>query len=178
MAPREAWLRGPVEGVPALLQPVAHALVQAADEVDALAADLPPGRLWDRPGGAASAGFHLRHLSGVLDRLSTYVRDQALTDAQLAALAAEGEPDPSLTPALLADAFRQQVKAALEHLRQTDLATLTDARGVGRQRMPTTVIGLWVHAAEHTTRHVGQLLVTVRVMSESGGALAHREKSV
>ena len=165
MAEREAWLRGPVEGVPALLQPVAHALVQAADEVDALAAELPAERLWDRPGGAASAGFHLQHLSGVLDRLLTYARDRPLSDAQLASLAAEGEPDPALTPVALANAFRQRVEAGLDQLRRTDPATLPDARGVGRRRVPSTVVGLLVHAAEHTTRHLGQLLVTVRVVA-------------
>ena len=161
----EAWLRGPIDGVPALLQPVAHALVQARDEVEALAAEFPADRMWDRPGGAASTGFHLQHLSGVLDRLLSYARGETLTPDQLAALAAEGVPDPDLTPAGLADAFRQRVEAALAQLRATDPATLTEARAVGRDRLPSTHIGLLVHAAEHTTRHVGQLLVTVRVLT-------------
>lgn len=164
MAEREAWLRGPVAGVPPLLQPVAHALVQARDEVRALAADLPADALWTRPGGAASAGFHLQHLTGVLGRLLTYARGEALSDAQLTALAAEGVPDAALTPAGLADAVDRQVEAALAQLRRTDAATLPDARPVGRERLPSTVIGLLVHAAEHMTRHVGQLLVTVRVV--------------
>ena len=163
MPEREAWLRGPIEGVPALLQPVAHALVQARAEVAALAAELPPEALWARPGGAASAGFHLAHLAGVLDRMLTYARGEPLTDAQLAALAAEGVPDPALTPGALADAFAAGVDAALAQLRATDPATLTDARFVGRQQIPQTLVGLLIHAAEHTTRHVGQLLVTVRV---------------
>ena len=161
---REAWLRGPVDGVPALLQPVAHALIQARDEVEALAAELPSERLWDRPGDVASAGFHLQHLSGVLDRLLTYARGHTLTESQLAALAAEGVPDPALTPSLLAGAFRQQVEAALSQLRDTDPGSLVEVRAVGRARVPSTHVGLLVHAAEHTTRHVGQLLVTVRVL--------------
>ncbi len=165
-APRpEVWLRGPVDGVPALLQPVAHALLQAREDAAALAADLPPGRLWDRPGGAASAGFHLQHLDGVLDRMLTYARGEALSDAQFAALRAEGVPDDALTPAGLADAFAARVDAALAQLRATDPAALTEARGVGRKRLPSTVLGLLVHAAEHSQRHVGQLLVTVRVLS-------------
>ncbi len=161
----EAWLRGAVPGVPALLQPVAHALIQARDEVDALVADLPADDLWTRPAGAASAGFHLQHLAGVLDRLFTYARGQALSDHQLAALDAEGIPSPGLRPRQLADDFGAQVDAALAQLRATDPATLTDARAVGRDRVPSTVIGLLVHAAEHTTRHLGQLLVTARVVS-------------
>ena len=163
----EAWLCGPVEGVPDLLQPVAHALVQARLEVDALAADLEAGDLWERPGGAASAGFHLRHLAGVVDRLFTYARGEALSPDQLATLEGEATPDLEVDPAALAAAFSRQVDAALEQLRDTDPATLTEPRGVGRQQIPSTVIGLLVHAAEHTTRHVGQLLVTVRVVSAS-----------
>jgi hypothetical protein len=85
----EAWLRGPVEGVPPLLQPVAHALLQAAEEVDALLDDFPEERLWERPAGAASAGFHLQHLRGVVDRLFTYARGEALSAA---GSAAEGRP--------------------------------------------------------------------------------------
>ena len=161
----EVWLRGPVAGVPALLQPVAHALLQAREDVAALAADLPVDCLWDRPGGAASAGFHLQHLAGVLDRMLAYARGEALSDAQFAALAAEGVPDPALTPAALADAFAEAVEAALAQLRATDPTTLAEPRPVGRKALPSTVIGTLVHAAEHTQRHVGQLLVTVRVLA-------------
>jgi hypothetical protein len=32
----EVWLRGPVDHIPVLLQPVAHALLQAREEVNAL----------------------------------------------------------------------------------------------------------------------------------------------
>ncbi|WP_420455624.1 DinB family protein [Rubrivirga sp.] len=160
----EVWLRGPVDGVPALLQPVAHALLQAREDVTALTDELPADRLWDRPGGAASAGFHLQHLAGVLDRMLTYARGEPLSDKQLATLAAEGARDEALTPAALADAFGDGVDAALAQLRATDPATLADARPVGRQRLPSTVVGTLVHAAEHTQRHVGQLLVTVRVV--------------
>ena len=164
-AQREVWLRGPIEGVPTLLQPVAHALVQAAEDAAALAAELPDGALWARPGGAASAGFHLQHLDGVLDRMLTYARGDALSEAQFAALHAEGVPDEARTAEALAAAFRQRVEGALGVLRATDPATLTEPRGVGRAEIPQTVLGLLVHAAEHSQRHVGQLLVTVRVAS-------------
>ena len=160
---REAWLRGPLPGVPPLLQPVAHALVQARDEVTALAADCPPEKLWDRPGGAASAGFHLQHLDGVLDRMLTYARGEALSADQLAALQAEGTP-ADVSPEALAERFARRVDEALAQLRETDTAALPEACGVGREQLPSTLIGLLVHAAEHTTRHVGQLLVTVRVV--------------
>jgi uncharacterized damage-inducible protein DinB len=162
----EAWLRGPVEGVPDLLQPVAHALIQARDEVNAIAATIDDEMLWARPAGVASAGFHLQHLSGVLDRLFTYARDEALTPAQLTALAAEGIPS-ARSPGVnaLSLAFDAQVETALTQLRGTSPAELTSPRRVGRAGLPSTVLGLLVHAGEHTARHTGQLLVTARVVS-------------
>ncbi|MGB3544344.1 MAG: hypothetical protein WBA11_15605, partial [Rubrivirga sp.] len=66
-----------------------------------------------------------------------------------------------------ARAFGRQVDVALDQLRRTAPDSLTEPRGVGRRQIPSTVIGLLVHAAEHTTRHIGQLLVTVRVVSAS-----------
>jgi uncharacterized damage-inducible protein DinB len=164
----EVWLRGPVPGIAAPLQPVAHALLQAREEVRALVADFPDARLWERPAGVASVGFHLRHLTGVLDRLLAYARGAALDDAQRAYLAAEGTPSPDARAAALADAFDAQVERALAQLRATDPGTLHDPRGVGRARLPSTVLGLLVHAAEHTQRHVGQLLVTARVVLAAG----------
>lgn len=160
-SPPEVWLRGPVPDVPPVLQPVAHALLQAAEEVRRLAADLADAHLWTRPGGLASAGFHLQHLAGAVDRLFTYARGDALTPEQFDALRAEGRPDGS-TAAALAASFEARVARAIDQLRTTDPATLLDARAVGRHRLPTTQCGLLFHAAEHAMRHVGQLLVTVR----------------
>ena len=162
----EVWLRGPLPQVPPLLQPVAHALLQAREEVAEILADFPAARLAARPLGLASVGFHVRHLAGVLDRTFTYARGQALSEAQLAYLAAEGQPPthPGAVPELV-QAFARQVDAALAQLQATPEATLPEWRGVGRAQLPSTVIGLLVHAAEHTTRHVGQLLVTARLVA-------------
>ncbi|GAC1376135.1 MAG: hypothetical protein NVSMB30_21140 [Hymenobacter sp.] len=66
--------------------------------------------------------------------------------------------------AQLLQRFSAQVEAALAQLRATAEARLTEPRGVGRAQVPSTVIGLLVHAAEHTTRHLGQLLVTAQVV--------------
>jgi uncharacterized damage-inducible protein DinB len=159
----EVWLRGPLPDVPPLLQPVAHALLQAREEVVAEMAGFPEDRLWQRPGGVASVGFHLQHLAGVLDRLFTYAQGEPLDEAQSRALAAEGVPDAHLSSKALVAAFHTQVDHALQQLRDTDESILTQHRPVGRAQLPSTVLGLFVHAAEHTQRHVGQLLVTVRV---------------
>src|SRR5690242_9408896 len=85
----EVWLRGPLPSIPSLLQPVAHALLQAREEVMELMEGFPEELLWERPAGVASPGFHLQHLSGVLDRLFTYARGEALDRGQLDALATE-----------------------------------------------------------------------------------------
>jgi len=160
----ETWQRGPVPGVLPLLQPVAHALLQARDEVDECLADFPDALLWERPAGVASVGFHLQYLTGVLDRLFTYARNEKLSEEQRAWLSREGKP-ASVPAEALVRRFKVQVDAALAQLRQTDESTLTDFRGVGRAQLPSTVLGLLFHAAEHTMRHLGQLLVTVCVLA-------------
>ena len=161
----EVWLRGPLPDMPPLLQPVAHALLQAREEVQEMMVDFPDSLLWERPAGVASVGFHLQHLTGVLDRLLTYARGEMLNTAQLEALAQEektvGGTDEGNK---LVQAFNRQVDRSLDQLRQTDERELTEVRGVGRAQIPSTVVGLLVHAAEHTQRHVGQLLVTARVV--------------
>ena len=161
----EIWLTGPVPDIPALLQPVAHSLLQSRDELRATLATLAPADVWLTPGGAASVGFHARHAIGSLDRLFTYARGEQLNAAQKAALAAEGQPDlrPQVVASLLAE-FDRAVESALAQLRATDESTLTQARGVGRSQLPSTVLGLLFHAAEHTQRHMGQLMTTAKIV--------------
>lgn len=161
----EVWLRGALPDVPPHLQPVAHALLQAREEVSAILKDFPDALLWERPAGAASVGFHLQHLSGVLDRLLTYAGGNLLSEAQLAALKAEGNPEaaPGGTAPLLR-AFSERVDQAMATFKDIDDAILLEPRKVGRAGLPSTVLGLLFHAAEHTMRHVGQLLVTARVV--------------
>ena len=160
----EAWLRGPVEGVPDVLQPVAHALVQAREEARVLLRDFPVDRLWTRPAGLASVGFHLQHIAGVIDRLFTYARGESLNEVQRRALAKEGsQTEPSGDVNDLLNALDAQVDRALAQLRATEPNALTEVRRVGRKQLPSTMLGLLFHAAEHSQRHVGQMLVTARV---------------
>ena len=157
-------MRGPINGIDPLLMPVAHALVQAREDLEQLAPQVPADRVWMRPGGAASIGFHVRHLGGALDRLLTYARGESLTDAQKAVARAESSAgDP---PAALADVVRETsvvVARALEQLRQTHRGELLDHRGVGRALLPSNVLGLLFHAAEHSTRHAGQAITTAKI---------------
>jgi uncharacterized damage-inducible protein DinB len=160
----EVWQRGPIADVPSLLQPVAHALVQAAEDVEKFLVDFPDSLLWERPQGVASVGFHLQHLTGVVDRLFTYAKAEPLLDEQLKSLSREGLPDENIKVTDLVLKFQQEVDKALAQLKQTNEDRLLEHRGVGRKQIPSTVIGLLFHAAEHSQRHVGQLLVTAKIL--------------
>jgi len=160
----EVWLRGPLAGIPALVQPVAHALLQAQEEIHEMMTAFPDELLWQRPAGVASPGFHLKHMAGVLDRLFTYAAGKSLTARQLEYLKAEGEATGAITVQSLLDVLDAQLASSLEALKNIDEATVTEPRGVGRQQLPSTVLGLLFHAAEHTMRHTGQLMVTVKLL--------------
>jgi hypothetical protein len=162
---KEVWQRGPIENIPSLLQPVAHALLQANEELNEIMNDFPEEHLWERPAGIASPAFHLQHVTGVLDRLFTYAREETLNDQQLYSLSIEGDKEKcTLDLSTILEKFHRQVDLSLKQLSQTNMDTLTHKREIGRQKIPTTLIGLYVHAAEHTMRHIGQLLVTARVI--------------
>ena len=162
----EYWLRGPIAGVPGLLQPVAHALLQARNEAERSLDAFPEALLWDQPAGVASVAFHLQHLTGVLDRLFTYANGQSLDQQQLNYLAAEGKKDDKISVDTLLMNFRLQVDKAILQLKETDVSLLTAIRGVGRKQIPSTVIGLLFHAAEHAMRHTGQLIVTIKMLKQ------------
>lgn len=162
----EPWLRGPLDGVDPYLMPAAHALTHAAEDLARAVEGLSPAALWTRPGGAASAGFHLRHVAGSIDRLLTYARGESLSDAQRAAGLAEEQPGaPGDAPALLAEALRA-IETALAQIRATPRDALLEPRGVGRAQLPSTVLGLLFHVAEHTQRHTGQLIATARAVRD------------
>ena len=168
----EVWLRGPIPEVPALLQPVAHSLLQSREEVEATLPILTTRELAARPGGAASAGYHVRHAAGSLDRLFTYARGESLTVAQRQALADEqSEPLDADAAARLARDFGSAVDRAIAQLRATGEAVLLEPRAVGRARLPSTVLGLLFHGAEHTQRHVGQLVAIAKVVRADSGDL-------
>ncbi len=165
---REVWQRGPLENISGLLQPVAHALLQAREELKDLTDNFPEHLLWERPAGVASPAFHLQHLTGVLDRLFTYAKSNPLSEVQMHSLSIEG--DQSQTPSgldQLVQLFNKQVDLSINELSQVDILTLTDTRTIGRKQIPTTLIGLYVHAAEHTMRHIGQLHVTIKILEGS-----------
>ena len=163
----EVWLRGRIDGYEPLLMPAVHALLQVREDIERLRAKVPAGHAWSRPGGAASIGFHVRHTAGALDRLLTYARGAALDPGQLAALAHEEEPgDPPAPFEHVADEAMAMVDRALAQIRGTSAAELLDDRRVGRAGLPSNVIGLLFHAAEHSTRHIGQAITTARILAD------------
>jgi uncharacterized damage-inducible protein DinB len=163
----EVWMRGPIAGLAPLLQPVAHAILQAREEVNLMMINFPDELIWEKPAGVASVAFHLQHLSGVLDRLFTYANNQLLNEDQLELLALESDTTQYLTVKGLLTRFNNQVNKALTQLKNIDEKTLLEPRGIGRKQIPTNLLGLLFHAAEHTQRHVGQLFVTVRILQNS-----------
>ena len=163
----EVWLRRKVEGVPNLLQPAAHALLQSGEEVEKYMQDFPEELLWKKPAGRASVGFHLQHLTGVVDRMLTYAQAEKLSENQFKYLKNEGKPDQEISVGFLVKNFQDKVNEAIDFLKNTPENILTENRAVGRKELPSTLIGLLFHAAEHSQRHVGQLLVTVSFLMEN-----------
>lgn len=148
--------------------PVAHALLQSQADLHHAAGTLSPSDLWQRPGGAASVGFHLRHIRGSLDRLFTYAQGRSLDAQQLAAISEEanaGTP-PAGARELLA-AVDSAVDDALQSLRRMSEGELLTPRAVGRAQLPSNVLGLIFHAAEHTQRHTGQVIATSKIIRGS-----------
>jgi uncharacterized damage-inducible protein DinB len=161
----DVWLRGPVPGVPLEIMPVVHSLLQIREELEPVVVGLSREQLWTRPGGAASIGFHLKHLAGSLDRLLTYAHGQALSHRQQHALEQESRSDADAeTAATLLARVRAAIDRSIEQVRTTPVDTLDEWREVGRARLPSTVRGLLFHAAEHGQRHSAQIITTAKII--------------
>jgi len=161
----EFWLRGPLEGIPILLNPIAACFLQVQAELREMLKDFPEEKLWVNPLGIASVGFHLNHLKGVMNRLFTYARGESLSVEQLSFLTLEENPTGERIELeqLLHD-FDEEVKKSMDQLKNENIDTLSLERKVGRKGLPSTVMGLYIHSAEHSMRHLGQILVTVKMV--------------
>lgn len=160
----EPWLRGPIPGVDPVVMPVLFSFAQVREDLRYHLEGLSDRQIWTCF-GKTSIGFHLKHMAGSVGRLTTYLKGQCLSPDQLAALQAENNPGLSL-PELL-NQVEASLSAAESFLRTLDPSTLDDPRAVGRQELPTTVIGLLVHLAEHTQRHLGQAITLAGVVRQS-----------
>ena len=148
--------------VPAVQRAVLHALEMADEDLNRWCANLDQEQLHARPCQIASVAFHIRHIAGSIDRLLTYAEGRSLSAEQFAAVQCE-----SSTERTKEDIFAE-LGAALEsarlRIRAFSAGSLEAPRTVGRKAMPTTVGGLLVHMAEHTSRHVGQAITTAKIV--------------
>jgi uncharacterized damage-inducible protein DinB len=164
----EVWLRGPMPGIGPYLQPAAHALRQVEEDIGAAVEGITADQLWRRPGGVAAIGFHLHHLPGSLERLLTYSRGESLSPEQLSRLASEKtvhEDRPGLD-ALMAR-LAGEIERALDYLGKVPEEMLLQKREVGRKKLPSTTLGLIFHAAEHSSRHAGQIVTLAKIVRAS-----------
>jgi hypothetical protein len=158
----EPWLREIDLGVhPALAQPL-FALQQVREDLDQFTSGLSDGQVWRSANGLTPLGFHLRHIAGSTARLTTYLRGEQLSDAQLAEMKDEKTPGASRESLLgqIVASF-QDAEAAI---RSVDAAQLGDPRYIGRKRIQTTVAALAIHIGEHAQRHLGQAITTCHVL--------------
>jgi hypothetical protein len=160
----EPWLRGPIPDVHPLLAPVLYSFEQAREDLDRWTSGLTDAQIWDHPHGLAPVGFHLRHIAGSVERLMTYVTGGQLTADQITTLGSEIDPGPGRDQLLreVAGAFHN----AATIVRALDPATLNEPREVGRRKLPSTVGGLLSHIAEHTQRHVGEAIITAKILKQ------------
>jgi DinB superfamily len=157
----EPWLRGPLAGVHPLVAPTLYAYQQALEDVEHWTGGLSDAQIWSRPHGLAPVGFQMRHIAGSVERLTTYLRGEQLTSQQLEA--AHSEMESGAGRAVLLELVARSLQDSERVIRTLDPATLTHPRVVGRKQLPVTVAGLVVHLAEHTQRHVGELIITTKL---------------
>jgi uncharacterized damage-inducible protein DinB len=160
----EPWLRGTLTDVPAVIRAVLHALEFAREDAERWCGDLTGVEVNARPGGLPSIAFQLRHISGSADRLLTYAEGGELSQEQMAEFGREAE---GAMPRALLREFERSMERASRRVRDFIGGDLEGERSVGRRRLPTTLGGLLVHVAEHTQRHVGQLVTTAKIVKAS-----------
>jgi uncharacterized damage-inducible protein DinB len=159
----EPWLRGPLDHLHPVASHLLYTFQQTREELARFTEGVTNEQLWREPApGLASLGFHLRHIAGSIDRLATYLDGGLLNDAQMQFLRSEATPGATLAE-LLADL--ETVFAKVEQqIRDVPVDRYLDVRGVGRKALPTTVAGLIIHLSEHTQRHLGQAILTAKLL--------------
>lgn len=159
----EPWLRGTHTDVPAAGRAVLHALELALDDLTKWPAGLTDAEVHAQPLGLTSIAFHLRHIARSTDRILTYAEGEPLAAEQMAALKSEMEGKQETLAELLAEVEVAFTDAA-DRIRVLATANLDTPRFVGRKQLPTSIGGALVHVADHTMRHVGQVVTTAKVL--------------
>jgi uncharacterized damage-inducible protein DinB len=158
----EPWLRGTMVEVPAVQRAVLHALELAREDLERWCDGLTDEELHARPGGIAPVAFHLRHIARSIDRLLTYTEGQQLSAEQVSAMKDEMASRGNRNE-LMAELVVALAKSG-KRIRAFTQEQLKEERHVGKKQLPTSVGGLLVHVADHTQRHVGQAIITAKIL--------------
>jgi len=158
----EPWMRGTHEDVPAVGRAVLHALELALDDISKWTAGLTDAEVHAQPLGLPAVAFHLRHIARSVDRILSYAEGNQLTPEQLTALKAEQIGNETLAE-LMAEVEASFSNAA-DRVRVLATADFNTFRGVGRKQLPASIGGALIHVADHTQRHVGQVVTTAKVL--------------
>jgi uncharacterized damage-inducible protein DinB len=163
----EPWLRGTHAEVPAVGRAVLHALDLALDDLTKWTEGLTDAEVHALPLGLPAVAFHLRHIARSTDRLLSYAEGNQLSAEQLTALKAEQNGEETL--AVLLAEVEVSFSNAAGRVRVLATADFDTFRGVGRKQLPTSIGGALVHVADHTQRHVGQVVTTAKVLKSLRG---------
>lgn len=158
----EPWLRGTHSEVPAVGRAVLHALDLALDDLTKWTEGLTEEEVHAQPLGLPSVSFHLKHIARSIDRILSYAEGGQISAEQLAGLKSEQSGDGTLAE-LLAE-VEASLSNAAERVRVLATADFNTFRGVGRKQLPTSIGGALIHVADHTQRHVGQVVTTAKVI--------------
>ena len=153
--------------VPAVGRAILPAFDLALDDLTKWTEGLTDAEAHAQPLGLPSVAFHLRHIARSTDRLLSYAEGNQLSAEQLTALKAEQTDDESLA-ALLAE-VEVSFSNAADRVRVLATANFDTFRAVGRKQLPTSIGGALIHVADHTQRHVGQVVTTAKVLKALRG---------
>jgi len=158
----EPWLRGTHSETPAVGRAVLHALELALDDLTKWTSGLTNAEVHMQPFGLPTIAFHLRHIARSVDRILGYAEGNQLSAEQMAALKAEQVGSESL--AVLLAEVEASFSNAAERVCVLATANFDTPRAVGRKQLPTSLGGALIHVADHTQRHVGQVVTTAKVL--------------
>lgn len=160
-------MSGTYPDVPAVGRAVLHALDLALDDITKWTEGLTDAETHAQPLGLPSVSFHLKHIARSVDRILTYAEGGQLTAEQLTLLKSEQAGEETLAE-LLGEVEASFANAA-ERVRTLATADFNLFRGVGRKQLPTSIGGALIHVADHTQRHVGQVVTTAKVLKALRG---------
>lgn len=166
----EPWMRGTHTDVPAPGRAVLHALELAMEDLKKWTEGLTDAEIQCQPFGLMPVARHLRHIARSTDRLLTYAEGQQLSEEQLKTFKAEPHGEEPLVALL--DEVEASFRNAAERIRALAESDLEARRGIGRKQLPASAGGALIHVADHTQRHVGQVVTTAKVLKALRGSTA------